>query len=197
VAKLVRPDRMLGKRLGVDVDHHLIALALKKITSPSVANAIETFKVRPREEGNVSSEIRALKFQFAAAHVSASHANVHLVDFGTPVKVGGVWIKPGDLVHFDFDQHGVVTIPHDSGAEPRATAPPCKGALTVRLPRIVCAPTVIRATGAESPGIARCFRRSLVSSRTHWDDGMRLAPLTSDSRKFGSLTKNQRLETRS
>ena len=34
--------------------------ALKKITSPSVANAIETFKVRPREQGNVSSAIRAL-----------------------------------------------------------------------------------------------------------------------------------------
>src|SRR5262245_64477816 len=34
--------------------------ALKKITSPSVANAIETFKVRPRDEGNVSSSIRAL-----------------------------------------------------------------------------------------------------------------------------------------
>src|SRR5262249_20067675 len=34
--------------------------ALKKITSPSVANAIETFKVRPREAGNVSSQIRAL-----------------------------------------------------------------------------------------------------------------------------------------
>ena len=34
--------------------------ALKKITSPSVANAIETFKVRPREQGNLSSEIKAL-----------------------------------------------------------------------------------------------------------------------------------------
>ena len=148
--------------------------ALKKITSPSVANAIEVFKVRPRQEGNVSSEIRglfpelgplvgyaatcliraeqgpidghraslygwwdfvmsipaprvivvhdldeprgqgaqwgevqanihralgcvgvvtdgsvrdldevrALKFQFAAAHVSVSHANIHMVDFG-------------------------------------------------------------------------------------------------------------------
>ena len=38
-----------------------------------------------------------------------SHANVHLVDFGIPVKVGGVWINPGDLLH--GDQHGVVTIP--------------------------------------------------------------------------------------
>ena len=34
--------------------------ALRKITSPSVANAIETFKVRPRHHGNVSSEIRCL-----------------------------------------------------------------------------------------------------------------------------------------
>ena len=56
-------------------------------------------------------EVRALKFQFCAAHVSVSHANVHMVDFGIPVKVGGVWIKPGDLVH--ADQHGVVTIPHE------------------------------------------------------------------------------------
>jgi regulator of RNase E activity RraA len=187
--------------------------ALKKITSPSVANAIETFKVRPREEGNVSSdirglfpelgplvghaatcviraehgpidghraslygwwdfvmsipaprvivvhdideprgqgaqwgevqanihralgcvgvvtdgsvrdldEVRALKFQFAAAHISVSHANVHMVDFGIPVKVGGVWIRPGDIVH--FDQHGVVTIPPEiAGGIPEAIA---------------------------------------------------------------------------
>jgi len=187
--------------------------ALRKITSPSVANAIETFKVRPREEGNVSSELRALfpemgpmvgyavpciiraehgpieghrastygwwdyvlsipaprvivvhdlddprgqgaqwgevqanihkalgcvgvvtdgsvrdldevkalGFQFCASHVSVSHANVHMVDFGIPVKVGGVWIKPGDLVH--GDQHGVVTIPHEIAARiPEAIA---------------------------------------------------------------------------
>jgi len=56
-------------------------------------------------------EVRALNFQFCAAHVSVSHANVHMVDFGIPIKVGGVLIKPGDLIH--GDQHGVVTIPHD------------------------------------------------------------------------------------
>ncbi len=175
--------------------------ALKTISSPSVANAIETFKVRPREEGNLSSEIRALfpelgpmvghavtaviraergpfeghrasifawwdyiqtipaprvvviddvdaprgqgamwgevqanihkalgcvgvvtngsvrdlgevrtlGFQFFAPHVSVSHANVHLIDFDLPVKVGGVWIKPGDMIH--GDRHGVLTIP--------------------------------------------------------------------------------------
>src|SRR2546427_6381602 len=34
--------------------------ALRTLSSPTVANAIETFKVRPREAGNLSSEIRAL-----------------------------------------------------------------------------------------------------------------------------------------
>ena len=34
-----------------------------------------------------------------------------MVDFGVPVKIGGVWINPGDLLH--GDQHGVVMIPHE------------------------------------------------------------------------------------
>jgi 4-hydroxy-4-methyl-2-oxoglutarate aldolase len=177
--------------------------ALRKISSPSIANGIETFKIRPRNVGHMSSEIkclfpelgpmvgyavpcviraehepikdhrastygwwdyvqtipaprvivvhdideprgqgaqwgevqanihkalgcvgvvtdgsvrdleevRALGFQFAAAHVSVSHAYVHMVDFGLPVKVGGLWLKPGELVH--GDQHGVLTIPKE------------------------------------------------------------------------------------
>jgi len=177
--------------------------ALRKITSPSVANAIETFDLRPRNQGYMSGELRALfpelgplvghavtaliraepapvdghrastfgywdfiqtipeprvvvvhdldeprgqgsqwgevqanihkalgcagvitdgavrdldevrtlGFQFVAAHISVSHAYVHLVDFGLPIKVGGLWVNPGDLVH--ADQHGVVTIPPD------------------------------------------------------------------------------------
>ena len=176
---------------------------LRKISSPSVANAIETFNVRPRHQGFMSSqvrtlfpdlgplvgyavpaliraepapreghrastfawwdyvlsipaprvivvhdlddprgqgaqwgevqanihkalgcagvitdgsvrdldEVRALGFQFAAAHVSVSHAWVHMVDFGLPVKVCGLWVNPGELIH--ADQHGVVTIPAD------------------------------------------------------------------------------------
>jgi len=187
--------------------------ALKKITSPSVANAIETFKVRPREQGNVSSAIRALfpemgpmvgyavpcviraeagpieghrastygwwdfvlsipaprvivvhdlddprgqgaqwgevqanihralgclgvvtdgtvrdlpeaeavGFHFFSGHVSVSHAYVHMVDFGAPVKVGGLWIRPGDLLH--GDQHGVVVVPPEIAAKiPEAAA---------------------------------------------------------------------------
>ena len=181
--------------------------ALKKISSPSIANGIETFNVRPRNQGQMSSEIRtlfpelgpmvgyavtaviraepqplqghrastfgwwdyvltipaprvivvhdldeprgqgaqwgevqanihkalgcvgtvtdgsvrdldevrALGFQFAAAHVSVSHAYVHMVDFGLPVKVGGLWVKPGDLIH--ADQHGAIVIPTDIAAK--------------------------------------------------------------------------------
>lgn len=59
-------------------------------------------------------EVRALGFQLCAAHVCVSHANVHLVDFGVPVKVGGVWVHPGDLLH--GDQHGVVVIPAEVAA---------------------------------------------------------------------------------
>ena len=33
----------------------------------------------------------------------------HMVDFGLPVKLGGLWVKPGDLIH--ADHHGVITIP--------------------------------------------------------------------------------------
>ena len=56
-------------------------------------------------------EARKLSFHFCAAHVSVSHPNVHTVDFGIPVKLGGVWINPGDLLH--SDQHGVVMIPDE------------------------------------------------------------------------------------
>jgi 4-hydroxy-4-methyl-2-oxoglutarate aldolase len=184
-----------------------VIAALRKITSPTVANAIETFNVRPRNQGYMSSElralfpelgplvgyavtaliraepapqdghrastfgywdfvqsipeprvivvhdldeprgqgsqwgevqanihkalgcagaitdgsvrdldeVRALGFQFVAAHVSVSHAWVHVVDFGLPVKVGGLWVNPGDLLH--ADQHGVVTVPPDLAAK--------------------------------------------------------------------------------
>ena len=55
-------------------------------------------------------EVRALGFQFCGRprlglprHTSTWSTS------GCPVKVGGVWIKPGDLIH--ADQHGVVTVP--------------------------------------------------------------------------------------
>ena len=54
-------------------------------------------------------EAEALGFHFFSSHVSVSHAYIHMVDFGLPVKVAGLVIRPGDLLH--GDQHGVVVIP--------------------------------------------------------------------------------------
>lgn len=47
--------------------------------------------------------------QLFAAGISVSHAYAHVVNFGDPVQVGGLQIKPGDLLH--GDQHGVICIP--------------------------------------------------------------------------------------
>ncbi|RJP19847.1 MAG: RraA family protein [Candidatus Abyssobacteria bacterium SURF_5] len=60
-------------------------------------------------------EVRAMGFHFFATHVIPSHAYEHLVEIGTPVSVGGLTIKPGDLLH--GDQHGVIVIPHEIAGE--------------------------------------------------------------------------------
>jgi regulator of RNase E activity RraA len=54
-------------------------------------------------------EVREMGFQFHAQHVAVSHAYVHMVEFGKPVKVGGLTVKPGDLLHGDL--HGVHNVP--------------------------------------------------------------------------------------
>jgi 4-hydroxy-4-methyl-2-oxoglutarate aldolase len=54
-------------------------------------------------------EVRALGFHFFAGSISVSHAYVHLVEIGVPVQVGGLTVRPGDIIH--GDQHGVVSIP--------------------------------------------------------------------------------------
>ena len=39
-------------------------------------------------------EVEALGFQYFAGSVMVSHAYVHMVDFGTPVVIGGLEIRP-------------------------------------------------------------------------------------------------------
>jgi regulator of RNase E activity RraA len=56
-------------------------------------------------------EVRALGFQYFAAGVCVSHAYVHLIDFGGPVKVGGLVVCSGDLMH--ADKHGVLNVPKE------------------------------------------------------------------------------------
>jgi 4-hydroxy-4-methyl-2-oxoglutarate aldolase len=66
-------------------------------------------------------EVRALGFHFFAGGVCVSHAYVHLLDFGTPVKVGGMVVRSGDLIH--ADKHGVLVVPKEIASElPKAAA---------------------------------------------------------------------------
>ncbi|MBA3440797.1 MAG: RraA family protein [Pyrinomonadaceae bacterium] len=60
-------------------------------------------------------EVHAFGFHFFAAEVIVSHAYIHLIDFGGPVKVGGLVVNPGDLIH--ADKHGAIVIPHEIARE--------------------------------------------------------------------------------
>lgn len=66
-------------------------------------------------------EARPLGFHYFAGGVCVSHAYVHLVDFGGPVKVGGTVVRTGDLIH--ADKHGVLVVPPGIAGEiPEAAA---------------------------------------------------------------------------
>ena len=54
-------------------------------------------------------EVKDMGFHFFASGVAVSHAYARLLDVNIPVKVGGLEVKPGDLLM--GDQHGVIAIP--------------------------------------------------------------------------------------
>ena len=64
--------------------------------------------------------VEAIGFNLFAGHVAVSHAYAHLVDFGSTVEVGGLTVRPGDLIH--GDRHGIVSIPLEIAAEIPAVA---------------------------------------------------------------------------
>ena len=65
-------------------------------------------------------EVRSMKFQLFAKRAIPSHAYVHLVDIGKPVTIGGLTIKPGDIIH--GDPHGVTRVPIEVAREIPAAA---------------------------------------------------------------------------
>lgn len=64
--------------------------------------------------------VRNMGFQLFAGNVAVSHAYAHLFDFGGKVKIGGLDVEPGDLLH--GDRHGILTIPNQIAAEIPAIA---------------------------------------------------------------------------
>ena len=53
--------------------------------------------------------LRTMGIQLFAGSVAVSHAYAHIFDVGAKVKVGGMEVRPGELLH--GDRHGVLTVP--------------------------------------------------------------------------------------
>jgi 4-hydroxy-4-methyl-2-oxoglutarate aldolase len=53
--------------------------------------------------------VRAMGFQLFAGNLAVSHAYAHIFEIGTAVTVGGMDVRPGDLLH--GDRNGIVNVP--------------------------------------------------------------------------------------
>jgi 4-hydroxy-4-methyl-2-oxoglutarate aldolase len=65
-------------------------------------------------------QLHTLGLQCFAHRVVPSHAYAHVFEFDVPVRVGGLEVSPGDLIH--ADRHGVVKVPTERAAEIPAAA---------------------------------------------------------------------------
>lgn len=54
-------------------------------------------------------------FQALAGSIGPSHAHVHVAGFGDEIRVSGMTVRSGDLIH--ADRHGAVVIPLDVAAQ--------------------------------------------------------------------------------
>jgi 4-hydroxy-4-methyl-2-oxoglutarate aldolase len=72
--------------------------------------------------GRDLDQVEPLKFPCFTAGTMPSHGYTQIVELDVPVRVGGVWVNPGDLLH--GDRNGVTTIPVELAA---LTAEGCAG----------------------------------------------------------------------
>ena len=64
--------------------------------------------------------VEATGFHLFAGSVAVSHSYAHIAEFGEAVEVGGLKVKPGDLLH--GDRNGVVGVPLEIAARVAGTA---------------------------------------------------------------------------
>jgi 4-hydroxy-4-methyl-2-oxoglutarate aldolase len=60
-------------------------------------------------------EVKSLDFSYFSSCVLVSHGYIHVESVGEPVRIGGLVVRPGDLMH--ADKHGVLLIPSEVAAE--------------------------------------------------------------------------------
>ncbi|MGD1092636.1 MAG: RraA family protein [Bryobacteraceae bacterium] len=53
--------------------------------------------------------VESVGFHLFAGSVAVSHMYAHVSEYGRPIQIGGLEIRPGDLIH--GDRHGVQTVP--------------------------------------------------------------------------------------
>lgn len=70
--------------------------------------------------GRDLDQVEALKFPVFTGGTICSHGYCQIVELNVPVRAGGVWVNPGDLLH--GDRNGVAVIPLNLAA---ATAEAC------------------------------------------------------------------------
>jgi regulator of RNase E activity RraA len=70
--------------------------------------------------------IRAMGIQLFAGNVAVSHAYAHIFDVGARVAIGGMEVRPGELLH--GDRHGVLTVPAEIAAALPGVAAGLQGA---------------------------------------------------------------------
>lgn len=54
-------------------------------------------------------------FHLFAGHIAISHSYVHIVEFGEPVEIAGLRVRPGSLIH--GDRHGVQIVPKNIASQ--------------------------------------------------------------------------------
>ena len=64
--------------------------------------------------------VHAMGVQLFAGSVAVSHAYAHIFELGAVISVGGMEVRPGDLLH--GDRHGVLTVPAAIAANVPAVA---------------------------------------------------------------------------
>jgi regulator of RNase E activity RraA len=81
--------------------------------------------------GRDLDQVEPLKFPCFTSGTICSHGYTQIVELEVPVRVGGVWVNPGDLLH--GDRNGVTTIPVELAARVAEACPAFMAAESVVL----------------------------------------------------------------
>ncbi|CAN5809096.1 RraA family protein [soil metagenome] len=97
-----------------DLDHPKIAATFGEVMC-STYQAFGAVGLVSSGAARDLEQVRALDFPVFTDGAICSHGYFHTVDIHVPVNVGGVVVRPGDLLH--ADRNGVTTIPTDIADE--------------------------------------------------------------------------------